>query len=78
MLNFFSQISTEITERADVRISRYFPGYASVAGITVPEGYYNVDINFYNESKRKVYTHSIENVYAFVGELNLLEATYQH
>lgn len=78
VLNFFSQISTEITERADVRISRYFPGYASVAGITVPEGFYNVDINFYNENKRKVYTHSIENVYAFVGELNLLEATYQH
>lgn len=77
-LNFFSQISTELTERADTRISRYFPGYASVAGVTVPEGFYDVSINFYNSSKRKVYTYYIENVYAFVGELNLIEASYQH
>ncbi len=78
LLNFFSQVSTEVTERADTRISRYFPDIVSVAGINVPEGTYDVKVNFYNENKKKVFTYTVDNFDVKTGNLNLLEAIYQH
>lgn len=78
ILNLFSQVSTEVTEKADTRISRYFPDIVSVAGINVPQGIYDVKVNFYNESKKKVFTYTVDNFAVKTGNLNLLEAIYQH
>lgn len=78
ILDFVSRINTEVTETADTRISRYFPGYASVGGVSVPEGYYDVEVNFYDSGKRKVYCYTISDYHAEIGKLNLVEATYQH
>jgi uncharacterized protein len=38
----------EATERADIRMSRYFPGKAYVGGIILDPGTYNVTVNFYS------------------------------
>lgn len=77
-LNIASRISTEFTEVADTRISRYFPGYASVGGISIPSGKYNVEITFYNSNKQALVTKTISGYEAETGKLNLVESTYQH
>lgn len=76
MLNLFSRVSTEVTETADTRISRYFPGYASIGGITIPEGQYTVSCNFYNSQSRRVYVITIPDYEFSKGKLNLLEFNY--
>lgn len=78
ILNIFSTITTEVSETADLRISRYFPGYVSVGGISVPEGIYNVEVKFYNENMSNIYTYYLENYKAEIGKLNLIESVYQH
>ncbi|MCR5613907.1 hypothetical protein [Treponema sp.] len=75
-LNFVSQISTEVTERADVRICRYFPATVKVAGINVPQGIYDVEVRYYNAKGNCIYTDIQKNVEAKIGELNLIESAY--
>ena len=43
-----AKIAFEATERADIRMSRYFPGKAHVGGIILDPGTYNVTVNFYS------------------------------
>ena len=76
-LNFASQIGTEVTEFADTRISRYFPGFASVGGINIPEGFYTVVVTFYDSSKRSIMSTAIPDYEVKAGELNLIETTFQ-
>jgi len=44
------RVLTEVSESADIRISRYFPSRALVGGINVPPGTYTVTVNFYGRS----------------------------
>lgn len=76
-LSMVSQVATEATERADVRICRYFPGTASIAGLTVPDGIYNIKINYYNKGHKILYSQLLENYHAKKGQLNLLESVCQ-
>lgn len=50
-MQLMTLIYTESVERADVRTSRYFPATASVTGITLDEGHWNVTVNYYNGRK---------------------------
>jgi len=43
-----AKIAFDATERADIRMSRYFPGKAYVGGIILDPGTYNVTVNFYS------------------------------
>jgi len=43
-----AKIAFEATERADIRMSRYFPAKAYVGGIILDPGTYNVTVNFYS------------------------------
>ncbi|MDD7699217.1 MAG: hypothetical protein SOX64_07135 [Treponema sp.] len=78
ILNLFSQVTTEVTERADVRICRFFPSVVSVAGISVPDGIYDIKINYYNMKKKIVHTDCIDGFEIKAGKLNLIESIYQH
>lgn len=77
MLSLTSQIATEATERADVRMCRYFPGNVCIAGMTVPDGTYDVTITYYSSSGRILYSQIVENYHAKRGELNLIESVCQ-
>jgi len=71
-VGFLHQIATEVSERADVRSSRYFPATASVCGLTVEPGSYTVTVDFmHNKSVR--YT-QVKKIKAFASNLNLVEA----
>lgn len=74
VLNLFSQVTTEATERADVRICRYFPSLVSVCGVTVPDGVYDIAVNYYGRNNSLLHTHSVSNFEVKAGKLNLVES----
>ena len=47
LLGFFGRIYSDVSEQADIRLSRFFPGNALVGGINLEPGFYNTRVNFY-------------------------------
>jgi len=50
-VGFAGRILAEASERADIRISRYFPNYALVGGINLEPGTYVMTVNFYGSGR---------------------------
>lgn len=73
ILQLASIITTEATERADVRCSRYFPDLAWVAGITVDPGEYILSIEYKNHSGKTI-AQEQESVVVRADGLNLVES----
>ena len=73
ILQLASIITTEATERADVRCSRYFPDLAWVAGITVDPGEYILNIEYKNHSGKTI-AQEQESVVVRADGLNLVES----
>jgi hypothetical protein len=76
VLNLFSwgaQLLAE-TEKADLRISRYFPGRVHVGGITLEPGVYSFDVLYYDYQNRPIGRTRFEDVPVYAGRLNLTEA----
>jgi hypothetical protein len=66
-------VAFDKTEAADIRSSRYFPGKAYIAGLTLNPGTYDITINYYAGGR---VVHSVERsgVQVAAGKLNLVEA----
>ncbi|MCL2070492.1 MAG: hypothetical protein FWH19_05860 [Treponema sp.] len=47
LVAFFSRIFAEASERADLRLSRFFPSHALVGGINLAPGNYELTVNYY-------------------------------
>ena len=47
LTGLFGKIFTEVSERADTRLSRYFPSHALVGGFNLKPGNYVLTVNFY-------------------------------
>jgi hypothetical protein len=73
LLSIGTQIFAEASEKADLRISRYFPAKAYVGGITLDPGLYSYSIIYYSGGK-VVDSYRQENVPLRAGGLNLAEA----
>ena len=69
-------ITNQVTEHADMRISRYFPARASVTGITLEPGMYDVQVDYYGEGKKILHSDVHENVNLKAGKLNLVESVW--
>lgn len=77
LLQLFSlagNVTNQVTEHADMRISRYFPAKASVCGITVEPGLYDVQIDYYGSGNKVLYSDWHENVSVKSRQLNLVES----
>jgi hypothetical protein len=73
LVGAIGKVSNELSEQADLRASRYFPGTAYVGGVTLEPGVYSFTVNYYGdggllESVRK------QNVRIDAGRLNMAEA----
>ncbi|MCI1209427.1 MAG: hypothetical protein LKF96_08295 [Treponema sp.] len=77
LLKVASAVTTEATERADVRTSRFFPATAGVAGITVKPGFYDVVLRYYGVSGNIVAIRTYPAVSVSSGNLNLIESVCQ-
>jgi hypothetical protein len=73
LLSIGTQLFAEASEKADLRISRYFPAKAYVGGITLDPGLYSYSIIYYSGSK-VVDSYRQENAPIRAGGLNLAEA----
>ncbi|GHU09658.1 hypothetical protein FACS1894151_07870 [Spirochaetia bacterium] len=65
-------VATNVSESADIRMSRYFPRYAYIGGINVEPGTYSFTVNYY-EGSRRIHSERRENVRVNAGALNLVE-----
>ena len=68
------KINMFVSERADVRTCRYFPASAYAAGITLPEGRYDITVVFKTSSGGKVETLEYNGVSVSKSGLNLVES----
>jgi hypothetical protein len=73
LLSFGTQVFAEASEKADLRISRYFPAKAYVGGITLDPGTYSYTVTYYSGNK-VVDTLRQENVDIRARGVNLAEA----
>lgn len=67
-------ITNQVTEHADLRISRYFPAKASISGITLEPGMYDIQIDYYGQGNKILHSDVYENVNLKAGKLNLVES----
>jgi hypothetical protein len=74
ILSVGAQVMAEATERADLRVSRYFPGKAYVGGINLDPGKYSVTVNYYAGNGRLITSYSRDSVEVRANALNLIEA----
>lgn len=76
LLSFFSLIFTEVSERADLRISHFFPDQFWVGGVTLPIGTHFAQIIYRDSKNRVVYKDYLENLEVKEGIINLWESIY--
>ncbi|MDR2134863.1 MAG: hypothetical protein LBP27_07115 [Treponema sp.] len=74
ILSLATQIFAEASERADLRISRYFPAKAWAGGINLAPGLYSFRVRYYSRSGKEVASFRYENMRIREGALNLAEA----
>jgi hypothetical protein len=73
LFSFIGQIASTATERADTRMSRYFPRRAFVGGINLEPGIYTVTVNYYG-NRGLVRSETLDNVRVMGNRLNLKES----
>ena len=73
LLMLLTSLTTEVSERADLRISRYFPALASVGGMTVEPGRYTIEIVYQDKHGSVIEKQKYQNFKVTEGSLNLLE-----
>ena len=73
ILGVGAQVFSEASERADLRMSRFFPGKAYVGGINLPPGTYSFTVTYYDHNKQIIAQHHHENVEVLQNTLNLTE-----
>jgi hypothetical protein len=73
LLSLGTQVFAEASEKADLRISRYFPAKAYVGGITLDPGTYSYTVTYYSGNKA-VDTLRQEDVDIRARGVNLVEA----
>ncbi|MDR2178448.1 MAG: hypothetical protein LBP20_10480 [Treponema sp.] len=73
ILSLGSQIFAEVSEQADLRISRYFPARAYVGGIDLSPGRYSCEAVYYGASGKVVASFRYEDILVQKNRLNLVE-----
>jgi hypothetical protein len=74
LLSLGAQIFAEASERADLRISRYFPARAYVRGVTLRPGTYSFEVRYYDAGGRVITSFRREDMPVREDRLNLAEA----
>jgi hypothetical protein len=69
-----TQVFAEVSERADVRTSRFFPAKAYVGGINLEPGYHSFQVKYYSRNGREIDSVSHNDIHVRENALNLVEA----
>jgi len=80
LLGFAARLATDLavdaTENADLRLSRFFPGKASVSSIKLSTGVHSVEIQYYGRNGQVLYSDNIGEVNISPDKLNFVESFY--
>lgn len=76
IVGIFSQLYAEFSEKADIRISRFFPAKVAVAAVSLPTGVYNVSVVYLDENKNILFQQNFDEIKLQKGKLHLLESFY--
>ena len=68
-----AQVFAEVSERADVRMSRFFPARAYIGGINLEPGSYSFQIKYYNRNGKEIDSVSHNGMLIRENALNLVE-----
>jgi hypothetical protein len=74
ILSIGLQAYAEVSERADLRSSRYFPGKAYAGAINLKPGTYSFSVNYYGKNGTLIARRRFENIKVSENKLNLAEA----
>ena len=69
-----AQAFAEVSEQADIRLSRYFPAKAYIAAVNLPPGQYSFQIKYYGINGREIASVSHNGMDIREKALNLAEA----
>lgn len=73
LLGLASKIWIGVTEFADLRTSQFFPAEVYVGGVTIPEGIYVVQVQYYDQKGNVIYRKIISDVEVRKNNVNLVE-----
>ncbi|MDR3302744.1 MAG: hypothetical protein LBT01_09510 [Spirochaetaceae bacterium] len=68
-----AQAFAELSESADLRLARYFPGKASIGGVTLDPGNYTFSVNYYDGTGGFIESIEHKNFAVQLSTLNLVE-----
>ncbi|MCQ2611348.1 MAG: hypothetical protein MJ169_06310 [Treponema sp.] len=74
--SLINDVATEVTEQADIRSCRYFPGLANIAAVNVPAGRYTIYVDYYNGRGEKIHSNVMTGISVQQNKLNLIEDVY--
>ncbi|MDR3170556.1 MAG: hypothetical protein LBU17_02885 [Treponema sp.] len=72
LVGILSKVASDVSEQADIRMSRYFPQYAFVGGINLDPGTYSFTVNYYGNGGI-VASYRYDQVKVEANKLNLTE-----
>ena len=75
LVGITGRVAAGASERADIRLSRYFPRYALVGGIDLEPGTYSATINYY-EAGRYLLHSETKDITVRANGVNLIESIY--
>ena len=77
---FFTRIATDLltdqTENADLRVSRFFPGECAVRELHLEAGTYDIRIRYFGTDGSLLHTDERNGVVLEAGRLNVVESAY--
>ncbi len=68
--------ATEVSEKADVRISRFLPARFYVKEMYLPPGQHSISVEYLNDAGNVLYTHYIEDYEVTDNKVNLVSSYY--
>ena len=73
LFSIVTQIFAEVSEQADIRISRYFPARVYAGGVNLTPGTYSFQIKYFNKNGKEIASVAHENMSVRENVLNLAE-----
>ncbi len=74
LAGFATDVAVDVSENADLRISRFFPGFTTIADLELPPGEHRFEVLYYDQYGHVIRTNDLGTVRVDRNSLNLLES----
>lgn len=74
LAGFATDVAVDVSENADLRISRFFPGFTTIADLELPQGEHRFQVLYYDRYGNIIRSNDLGMVHVDREKLNLLES----